>query len=148
MLAHFSFEMSFQTLAVCYILTRYTHTHHVPHAEHMFTGQQAKWIIGFCTAMPCCPLPISFTGQQAKWISQVLMCKSSPVPCYPVFHPLVKQLPSFISLDSFSSLPSPSILRDHEWHVPERYVNYAKTCIFQSWTCYGQTYIHTSTTSD
>ena len=58
---------------------------------------------------------------------QVISCH-----CYPVFHPLVEQLPSSISLNSFSSLPSPSILRDHEWHVPERYINYAKTCIFQS----------------
>ena len=25
-----------------FLFTRYTHAHHVPHAEHVFTGQQAK----------------------------------------------------------------------------------------------------------
>ena len=49
-----------------FLFTRYTHAHHVPHAEH------------------------AFTGQQAKWITQERMRKAYPIVFHPiVFHPIV-----------------------------------------------------------
>ena len=135
MLAHFSFEMSFQTLAVCYILTRYTHIHIMclTLSTCSRVSKQSELLsnrLWYCNAMLSTAYPVHRSASKVNCSGadmQVVSCL-----CYPVFHPIVQQLPSSTSLDSFSSLLSPSILRDHEWHVPERYVNYAKTCIFQS----------------
>ena len=81
-----------------HIPTRYTHVHHLPHAEHVESCQSDEMA-------NCCPLPMPFI----KWIG--CWCTNH---CYPViFHPFVEQLTVFyidISLDSFSSLPSSSIL--------------------------------------
>ena len=47
--------------------TRYTHAHHVPHAEHMESsiGQNGD-ARSAVKPTQCCPLPIPLTGQRAK----------------------------------------------------------------------------------
>ena len=51
----------------CACVTRYTHVHHVPHAEHVESsiGQNGD-AQSTVETMPCCPLPIPFMGQRAK----------------------------------------------------------------------------------
>ena len=55
------------------VLTRYTHAHHVPHAEHVersdeMVKRSRDDVEGFedVSGTPCCPPPVLFTAQRAK----------------------------------------------------------------------------------
>ena len=51
-------------------LTRYTHAHHVPHAEHVERSDEMvkRNVEDFedVSGTPCCPPPVLFTAQRAK----------------------------------------------------------------------------------
>ena len=87
--------------------TRYTHVHHVPHAEHVerSIGRNSKAWSRQCHTI---------IHLSRSWVSelsaQMLMHKLSPVTV--IFYLLLEQLANcfFLSLDSFSTLPSSSIL--------------------------------------
>ena len=93
------------------LYTRYTHAHHVPHM-HWTRGKLSMGWNGEAQ-MPCCPPPIPPMGQRGEQ-SELLRVESSPVTVIlSSFIFLLSCQPSSISLDSFSTLQSSSVLWVH-----------------------------------
>ena len=93
-------------------LTRYTHAHHVPHAEHV---QRSDEMVKHSrddvedfedvSGTSCCPLPVLFTAQRAK-LSRVFNGQNYPLAATWFSLPLASFQPVYASSPLLCSLPT------------------------------------------